>query len=181
MGPKLISVFHEHFLALLPQISPGFSSPSLFLLSVDHISCFPDCCVHSPRSSWFTSGIEAFFFFLFCLYVWRTSHTQWRYQERLLLLARWGEGVLGNLLPEVIVFCSSGTFLQIMGIVKLLTTEHRHLHRPRSGFMLLCRIWWTGGCVWLRWAAGWIAGLKRENCRQGALRTAGDFTANCLI
>lgn len=65
MGPKLISVFHEHFLALLPQISPDFSSPSLFLLSVDHISCFPDCCVHSPRSSWFTSGIEAFFFFSF--------------------------------------------------------------------------------------------------------------------
>lgn len=37
------------------------------------------------------------------------------------------------------------------------------------------------GCGWLWWAAGWISGLERENCRQRPLRTAEDFTADCLI
>lgn len=117
----------------------------------------------------------------FCLYVCRTPHTQWRYIGSLLLLARWDEEVLGNRLSEAIVFCSSRTFLQITGIAKLLMAEDSHLHRPRSGFMLLGRIWWTGGCVWLRGAAGWVAGLEREHCRQRPLRTAGDFPANHLI
>jgi len=55
----------------------------------------------------------------FCLYVCRTPHTQWRCIKRLLLLARWDEEVLGNLLLEVIVFCSSITFFHITEALKL--------------------------------------------------------------
>lgn len=76
----------------------------------------------------------------FCVYVCRTPRSQWRYIESLLLLAGWDEEVLGDLLPEAIVFCSSSTFLQIAATVNLLMTEDSHLRRPRSGFMLLCRI-----------------------------------------
>lgn len=72
-----------------------------------------------------------------------------RYTESRLLPAVWDEEALGNLLSEVIVFCSSSTFLQITGIVKLSVTEDSHLPRPRRGSLPLYRIWWTEGWLWL--------------------------------
>lgn len=67
MRPKLTSLFYKQFLLLLHQMCPDFSSPSLFPLSLDDISCFPACCVHSPSSNWFTRGTETFIFLCLCL------------------------------------------------------------------------------------------------------------------
>lgn len=117
----------------------------------------------------------------FCLYLYWMPHTKWRYTESRLLPAVWDEEALGNLLPEVIVFSSSSTFLQITSIVKLLMTEDSHLPRPRRGSLPLYRIWWTEGWLWLALMSCRVNFRAGERKLQRPLRTAGDFTADCLI